>query len=186
MVDNLPKMTFLEQDGVVAICAKHFADLQDSKDGEWKLLKDYGRMGYGLKVFPVTAEFKKGKGPIATYRFVVEQGGIYYLEVWSAPSNPLKPDGTLCYGIRVNQEKIMLLPSVSSDYQAGEPDNKEWSQCVLNQIRKNKLPIQLQNGLNEIQIHAVDAGFVLEELLIYPEGVRESYLGPVENLYIKK
>ena len=78
----------------------------------------------------------------------------------------------------------MQIPSVTPNYEAGEPANYEWSQGVLNQVHTCKIPIQLQKGLNEVLIYAIDPGFVLEELFIYRTKPRESYLGPIESFYL--
>ena len=54
---TFPEMTFLEQDGVIAIYAKHFAYQKATTQGEWKVLERYGRVGSALKAFPVTRRF---------------------------------------------------------------------------------------------------------------------------------
>lgn len=181
-----PKMTFFEQEDVVAIYAEHFAYQKASAKGEWKLLSGYGRIKGALKAFPVTRRFTKENSPYVGYYLAVEAEGNYYLEVWSAPSNPLELGGTLCFGIGINQEKMIQFPSVTKDYQAGEPESQEWSRGVLNQIHKCKIPVKLQKGLNEIRVYAMDPGFVLEELIICRTKQKESYLGPVESFYLSK
>lgn len=179
-----PEMTFFEQEGVITIYAKHFAYQKATTQGEWKVLEKYGRVGSALKAFPVTRSFALENSPYVGYRIAVEEEGDYTLEVLSAPSNPLERGGTLCFGVGINQERIRQFSSVTPNYEAGEPANYEWSQGVLNQVHTCKIPIQLQKGLNEIQIHAIDPGFVLEELFIYRTKLSESYLGPMESFYL--
>lgn len=183
-VAGLPELTFFEQDGVVAMHAEHFAYQQPAAKGEWKILSGYGRTKNALKAFPLTSKFTVEDSPYVAYRLAVEEEDNYSLEVWSAPSNPLELHGNLCFGVAINQEKIRIMPSVSADYQAGEPANEEWSQGVLNQVHKSIIPIQLQKGLNEIRIYAIDSGFVLEELLVYRNPLKPSYLGPQESFYL--
>lgn len=180
---NLPAMTFLEQNGVIAINGEHFAKMQAAEGGEWKVLKGYGKIGCGLKAFPVTKEFADGKGPAVCYRLAVEEAGDYKLEVWSSPSNPIKRNGRLCFGIRLNQEQMVRIPSVSKDYCAGEPENEEWSRGVVNQIHKSILQVKLEKGLNEVWIYAIDPGFVLEKLFVYKGTKKESYFGAGESFY---
>ncbi len=181
--DNLPLMTFYEKDGIVVIPAKHYEKKSDVETGRWMELKQYGKYEYGLKALPVTAKFSLGKGPFVRYRFFVEEAGTYMLEVLSAPSNPLERNGRLEFGIKVNKEQIRKIASVDNNYEGGEPECESWSQGILEQIHRTKISILIPKGVNEIALYAIDAGFVLEELLIYKKGkhIPISYLGPQES-----
>lgn len=180
---TLPPMTFYEKDGIVAIRADHYAEQINGEKGKWLTLRDYGKTGIGLKAIPVTENFTLEEGPVVTYRVMVEQAGVYQLEVWSAPANPLVKGGRLCFGLKINEGNIKAIASVPDDYAGGEPENAAWSEGVLNQIHKTSVLITLKAGVNEISVIAKDAGFVLEELLLIREGatLKKSYLGPLEN-----
>lgn len=67
-------------------------------------------------------------------------------------------------------------------------DDQNWAAGVLNNIRRHCSSINCKEGLNTLRIHAVSPGFVLEKLVIYPEGKKpaNSYLGPTETYYIGK
>jgi hypothetical protein len=71
---------------------------------------------------------------------------------------------------------------------AGSPWNKEWCKGVLNQIRISKATLAFEKGVQEISIGELEAGLVLEKLLIYKEGAElpESYLGPPMSFYVKR
>lgn len=57
-----------------------------------------------------------------------------------------------------------------------------------NHIRRHSTGIHCRKGINKLRIYAVSPGFVLEKLVIYPEGKQpaDSYLGPTETYYIVK
>ena len=183
---NLPAMTFYERDGVVFIKAKHFLQKTNVGDYQWKEIKDYGKVRDVLKVFPVGKDFPVGEGPSLSYQMYFETGGRAFLEIWSAPINPLHPKKQLRFGYRINEEEIISQPSVSATYRGGNPDDKEWSEGVLNQVRKTIVPITVRKGINRIEIFAEDAAYILEGLLIYKmdKELLPCYLGPVENFYI--
>lgn len=180
---HLPVMTFYEKAGCIAILANHYAELSNTESGQWIQLNQYGKLGCGLKALPVTANFLLGEGPSVLYRIYVEQAGTYTLEVLSAPSNPLERGGRLKFGVKVNQERTKAYSSVPEEYEGGEPACTSWSEGIVNQIHKTEIQIVLREGVNEVKLFAMDAGFVLEELLIYREGIKipMSYLGPCEN-----
>lgn len=182
--EGLPAMTFLENKGVTVINAEHFARLSETPEGQWRLLKPYGRTGSGLKAFPVTKDFTAENAPEAVYSLMVMQEGEYTLEVWSSPANPAHYGERLCYHIAVNDGEYRRIPSVTGQFRAGDPEDKEWCQGTLEQIRKNDIKISLLKGINEIRIKAGDAGFILEKLLVYKEKPKPSYLGPKESYFV--
>lgn len=181
--DHLPSMTFYEQEGVLAIHADHYAKLSSCEFGNWKVIPHFGKVGTGLKAYPVTEHFSLGEGPEASYLAAVEKSGTYILELWSAPSNPLAVNGRLSCGVGINGEPPVEVPSVSENFCGGDPENEEWCGGVRNQIHISKLEVELHVGVNEIRIYAMDPGYVLEELLLYKKGniLPASYLGPGEN-----
>lgn len=181
--EQLPAMTFYENDGILAIHAQHDAKRYDGEKGQWMLLEGYGKTGCGLKAFPVDRNFDPGEGPSVLYRVAVEQEGCYKMEIWSAPSNPLAKGGRLQFAMCINSGSMEVLTSVSETFRGGEPENKEWCKGVLNQAHITYHEVWLHKGVNEILFFAVDAGFVLEGLLLYKceKKVPVSYLGPKES-----
>lgn len=54
---KLPPMTFLGRGDMFTIKAEHYCNKKDTEKGEFRILKDYGKHGTGVKVFPSTAAF---------------------------------------------------------------------------------------------------------------------------------
>jgi hypothetical protein len=57
---------------------------------------------------------------------------------------------------------------------------------VLDNIRISKTTLEFEQGVQKITIGALEAGLVLEKLLIYKKGSEpeKSYLGPPESYYV--
>lgn len=180
-------MTFFENNRTIVIEANHYQMLKNTDDSELIILNDFGRSGYGIKAYPVTNSFLVGEGPAAVYSVWMEQAGEYTLEVWMAPSNPVKHGTRMRYSVQVNEGKAQLIESVPDGFQAGVPHNTLWQTGVLNNIRKSLSRIDLIKGSNHIEIGIVDPGVVLERLVIYPDtyAPKKSYLGPMESYYKK-
>ena len=185
ITEELEPMTFYENDGVVAMLAEHYYESVPGKAGEWKELRGYGKYDSALKAFPVVETFSLGEGPAVKYQFIVEQAGKYQLQVLSAPSNPLVEGGKLSFGFQINDGFVLKANSVGDEYYGGEPACAEWCDGVLNQIHKKSITVMLKAERNEVTIYAVDAGFVLEELLIVRDDISlpSSYMGPEENWF---
>jgi hypothetical protein len=182
--EKLPSMTFMENNGVIAIEANHFCGREDVSEGGFAELKGYGRSGCGMKIFPVTADFKeKLKKPSLTYRFFIEKTGLYITEIWTTPTNPVQNNSPLRFLLGDSQNKTQIITAVPADFKAGSPKDERWCKGVLDNIRICKTALQLEKGVREITISAIEAGLVLERILIYTKSKPplSSYLGPPES-----
>ena len=183
---ELPEMTFLENNNVIVINANHFCAKKEVSKGGFIELENYGRTGCGMKVFPVTSDFdEKEEKPSLTYRFLIEKSGDYEVEVWTTPVNSVQNKRPLrCHLENSNGEKQIIV-TVPEDFRAGSPSDERWCQGVLDNIRINKTSFKFEKGVQEISVSALEAGLVLERIVIYPKNnpPLKSYLGPLESCY---
>jgi hypothetical protein len=180
VTQGLPPMTFLENNGVIVIPANRFCGKKDAVSADFKELINYGRSGFGMKVFPTTACFSENDdAPTLTYGFLIEEAGKYTAEIWTTPTNSIQNKRPLRFSFESSKGK-QIITAIPADFMAGSPSDKRWCEGVLNNIRIIKIPLTLEEGVREISISALEPGLVLEKVLIYREG-REplpSYLGP--------
>jgi len=178
---DLPPMTFLENNGVIVMEANQFCDKKDTAAGSFTDLKNYGRSGTGMKVFPTTAHFSEhDEKPSLAYRFLVEETGSYTAEIWLAPTNSVQNKRPLRFLLTDSRGGNQVITAVPAGFMAGSPSDSRWCEGVLNQIRVCKASLMFEKGIREISIGALEAGLVLERVLIYMDGKAplESYLGP--------
>jgi len=184
---DLPEMTFLENDGVIAINANHFCAKKDVSKGGFIELKNYGRTGCGMKVFPVTSDFnEKEEKPSLTYRFLIEKSGDYDMEVWTTPVNSIQNKRPLRCRLESSNGEKQIVVTVPDDFRAGSHTDERWCQGVLDNIRINKTSFKFEKGVQEISISALEAGLILERIIIYSKDKPplNSYLGPPESFFI--
>jgi hypothetical protein len=178
--ENLPPMTFLKNNGVIVIPANRFCGKKDVQAGKFIELKNYGRSGVGMKVFPTTACFTENDDvPSLKYRFLIEDGGNYTAEVWTTPTNSTQNKRPLRFLFESPRGR-QIITAVPADFMAGSPSDQRWCEGVLNNIRISKISLNFENGVQEISIGALEPALVLEKVLIYKEGrgPLASYLGP--------
>ena len=183
---KMPEMTFFENNGVIVINANHFCAKKDVSRGGFIELKNYGRTGCGMKVFPVTSDFnEKEEKPSLTYRFLIEKGGDYGVETWTTPVNSIQNKRPLRCRLESSNGEKRIIVTVPDDFHAGNPSDERWCQGVLDNIRINKTSFKFEKGIQEISISALEAGLVLERIVIYPKDnpPPKSYLGPLESFY---
>lgn len=181
-------MCFLECNGYVAIEAEHFAKQKSLPDTKWCMIEDYGRTLSGLKVFPTTVSFSlEEEAPELIYEVAIKEAGDYVLEVQCSPSNPLKEKGRLRYGLKVNEQPWQAVDLVAEDFRGGNWSDRNWCMQVLENINRSYTKISLREGKNKLCIKAMDAGVVLQRLLIYPQDhkIESAYLGPEESAYMR-
>jgi len=208
---KLPKMTFLENNGVITIEANHFCEKKDAPNGGFIELKNYGRSGYaaktanavkaagvspesgaqktagGMKVYPTTLDFAENdEKPTLTYRYSVEEAGEYTVEIWTTPTNPLIKNRPLRLMLS-NSNDRQIITTVDENFNAGSNSDHKWGQGVLENIRVTNALIKQEKGINEISIGALEAGLVLERIIIYKKDTKplKSYLGTPESFYVK-
>lgn len=177
-------MTFLPDKGIITMEAHHFCRQKDTEKGRFRELKGYGRSGHGMKVFPFTANFAETEqAPSLTYRFLAQETGEYQIEVWISPTNPMQSGAPLRFVLESPDGIRQIVNTVPEDFRAGDWSDSGWSKGVVDQIRIVKTKIHCQKGIQEITIGALEAGLILERILIYCKGnePKASYLGPMES-----
>ena len=185
---GLPELTFLENKGVVVIEANHFCHKKDVAEGRFVHLENYGRSGAGMKVYPTTVNFTETDVlPSLSYRFFAELAGVYTVEVWTTPTNPLRNHEPLRFAIGAEENARQVVTTVPADFVPFHTDPR-WCSGVLDNIRKTKTALTFNKGVREITIGALEAGLILERILIYraDNEPKPSYLGPQESFFIPK
>ncbi|MCT8139958.1 glycosyl hydrolase 115 family protein [Anaerobacillus sp. CMMVII] len=188
-IGNLAKKTFIQTKGYISIEAEHYVLKQEVKSEQgavhkFEVLDGYGKTLSAVKAFPTTEYFTPGKdAPNLEYQFVVQEAGSYELELYMQPSNPVSNDFTIFCGIQTNDDEIYIVNTLPEGYRV---DDDNWAIRVLDNIDRHVIKINCHEGVNTLRIYAVSPGFVLEKLVIYPEGKRpaNSYLGPTETYYV--
>ncbi|MCD8509839.1 MAG: glycosyl hydrolase 115 family protein [Bacillus sp. (in: Bacteria)] len=185
-LSQYPEGTFVDTNGYISMEAAHFVHNKRAEAGQFEVLEGYGKTLSAVKAFPTTEYFTPEKdAPYLEYHFVVQEGGVYEVELYMNPSNPVTRENTIACGIQTNEDDINVENTIPEGYRV---EGKEWDAGVVNNIRTYRSSINCKAGLNTLRIYAVSPGFVLEKLVIYPEGRKPatSYLGPTETYYVGK
>lgn len=186
MVENVPAGTFIERDGIVSVEAEHFVRNEPYGEYKFEKLEDYGKTLSSMKIYPTTGNFDEiGKAPCLTYSVYVKEAGEYSLKAITAPVNNLEDGRTMRYAVSVSGGDMQIGDTIPAENYAiggGAWSNpKGWSKGVLNNCHYGITTHELNEGLNEIKFYGVEAGLVLQKLVLYKGELPESYLGPDES-----
>lgn len=185
---ELPAGYFLENQGVITMEANHYLTKKDVTDGVFTLLPHCGRSGNGMKVMPSTSAYtEEQEKPEITYGFYLPQAGSYKVELWTNPFNSAVQGKEVAVEIRAGEQQRQKLQIIGPDFRGGDYNDGRWCQGVLDHIRVTTTTLEFAAGLQTLTIGALDAGVVLERVLVYPADrkLKKSYLGPEES-YFKK
>ncbi len=186
---KLPEMTYLDRNGVFAMGAEHFCRKNDTKKGGFQVMEGYGKFGGGVKVFPSTAAFaEEEEKPKLYYSFLSREAGTYRVEIFTAPSNPLKSGQSVNLLVGRGEENPIKAEILPADYKGGDYWDGRWCAAALDQQHRTCVALEFGEGVQELALGALEAGTVIEKILIYKEGtcVPASYLGPQESFYVKR
>lgn len=187
--EKLPVGTFLDTKDYICIEAEHYSNKVDStnKQAGFQVIDGYGKTLSGLKVFPTIDYFTpEVDAPYLEYQFEVKAAGEYEAELYMQPSNACTTENQLLYGLQMNDGEVVTRNTIPSGEKVGD-NNAFWGEGVLSNIRKQATKMTCKEGINTLRVYAITPGFVLEKVVIYPEGKKpaDSYLGPKETYYIQ-
>lgn len=184
---NLPNMTFIETNNVISIEAEHVSDNVSKSKASWKVIENYGRTLSSLKMFPTTLSFHKVEdAPYLEYLLKVNEDSEYILTIYISPTNNLREKSRLKYAVAFDDEKETIKDALPDGFVAGNYNNDFWCNAVLNNIHITTTNHRLTKGIHKLRFYGLDAGLVLQKLVLSKEKLPYSYFGPEESFYIKK
>lgn len=178
----VPKPTSPERTGTaIAVEAESFVRKVARSGASWEKIPGLGRTGDSVAVFPTTmaslpVERLANDAPRLEYDLRFEAGGEFPLHVNLIPTQPIQAGRGLRFGVALNDEPPR---EVVVDVADG---SREWAQNVLNAtvVGSTKLNVPIA-GRHTLRIYAVDAGVVLDKIVVDCGGLQPSYLGPKET-----
>ena len=163
----------------ISIPAGGYSRCFASGSASFRMIGDYSRGMDAIKAYPQDEVFGVKKAPYLEYKISVPVSGRYDVTLYTNPSNPFSREPSILVGISVNGGKVKKVNMIPEEFAVGD-GNPYWSQGVLDNVRKTSVTIELEAGVNVINIHAVNPNLVLQKIVICEEGAKipESYLGP--------
>ncbi|MEA3188810.1 MAG: hypothetical protein QOD99_2640 [Chthoniobacter sp.] len=172
---------FVERDNVVSIDAGHFAGRKDLPSGAgWRSIPGLGRTGSAVTVLPSTAAISPDVAPSLDYHFHIATNGRAKLQVRLLPTHPLVTGQGLRLAAAID-DGLPIPLAVTAGF---DPKSSGWSERVLaNAIETSvELPKPLTPGWHTLRLVAVDAGVVIDKIVLDLGGLGPSYDGPPETV----
>jgi hypothetical protein len=170
--------SFIEYNGYISIEASDFTNAFNSQTLHWQTIPQIGKTGNGVTMFPVTAKsiMPSAASPCLSYNIQVFDTGYVTINAFFSPtinfnSTPLR------YGISFDDEAPRVF-NITAD-----TSQKAWALSVADNIKVAQSKARfITAGKHVVKFWYVDAGVVLQKIVIDMGGVKQSYLGPPETL----
>jgi len=175
---SVPIYGFAESNGVVSIEAEHSAANRAANGVAWQVIPGFGETLSAMEAFPITAPSSIGPAPqtCLDYNFYLYNAAPRTLESILAPTLDFTPDRGLRYSIAVDSRSATVVNAWSSNTHA------DWAKAVSDGVHKVSTPLgNLAAGQHTLHFCRVDAGVVLEKLVIFSGLAPTTYLGPSES-----
>lgn len=186
VLEALPKPSgarpgdFVERDKIVSINAGHFTDHNDTPGGAgWRVIPNLGRTNSAVTVLPFTVTITTTAAPSLDYRFYIATNSPAKLLVRLLPTYPLVTGQGLRLAVAIDD--ISPIPLVVT--KGFDPKSDEWSERVLANATyaTADIPKALTPGWHTLRLIAVNAGVVVDKIVLDLGGLHPSYDGPAET-----
>lgn len=177
-INKISVKGFVETDGVVSIEGAHYTKAINSDFIKWQVIPNLGRTLSGVTTFPVTAtndSILNNNSPRLEYQIYLLDTGTIQVHAYLSPTLPFHNEG-LRYAVSMDDERPQMI-NMNEGY-----TEMLWRKWVAdNIIDKTSTHYISKPGRHVLKFWRVDAGVVLQKLVVDSGGLMESYLGPPEN-----
>lgn len=183
---GLPKNTFVEAHDVVSVEAEHTSNNVKRSDVQWEAINNYGKTLSSIKMFPTTVSFTDVKdAPYVEYSIYVDEDSNYTLTAYAAPSNNTSNNGRLRYAVAFDDGTPVVADTLSKNFVSGDYNNAAWNNGVMDNIHISTTTHKLTKGVHTLRFYGMDAGVVLQKLVLSNKALPSSYFGPEESYCTK-
>ncbi len=169
---------FVESDHVVSIEAEHFTRQNSVAGVHWDKIPDYGATLSAMTIFPIDAPSVEppATSPMLEYRMYLFDSGEFNVEAILAPTLNYVPGRGVRFAIAFDDQAPRVIDALVGSTQ------KDWEQSVSDGVRKVQTTLNLaEPGWHTLKFSMVDAGVVLEKIVVSQGALKPSYLGPPES-----
>lgn len=176
---------FVECDKVVSMDAGHFSRRNDLPSGAgWRAVPGLGRTASAVTVLPSTTSITSNAAPSLEYRFHVTTDGAATVRVRLVPTYPLISGRGLRFAVAMDEAVPQSVAvTLGFDNKSNDKSLTEWQRRVLDNATEASLKLTqpLAPGWHTLRLVAVDAGIVVDKIILDFGGLPPSYDGPAET-----
>jgi hypothetical protein len=170
--------TFIAGNGYISIEAEHYAKAVNSSTVRWDVIPGLGRTLSSVTTFPVTAksETLSSTSPHLEYGVYLQDSGSVKVKLYLSPTLNIHNTTGLRFAVSFDNEAPQVI-NLHDDSSL-----KVWEQWVSdNVIVKTSNHVLQRGGYHTLKFWRIDAGVVLQKLVVETKEIKPSYLAPPES-----
>jgi hypothetical protein len=188
IVNNItPKITqpktFIEGNGYISIEAEHYTKSVNSSLVRWDVIPGLGRTSSSITTFPVTAksEALNATSPYLEYGIYLQDSGSVKVNLYLSPTLNFHNTQGLRFAVSFDNQPPQIV-NLHEDQSL-----QAWERWVSdNVILKTSTHVLQRSGYHTLKFWRIDAGVVLQKLVVETKETKPSYLGPPESYFMGK
>lgn len=190
--NDLPQVIgFVENTGIVSMEAAHFSNKFDANDIHWTVVPNLGRTNSSVMAEPANAarQTPGDKAPRLEYVFTVldDKDKDLKVETYLSPTLNYQKNEGLKFAIAIDNEE----PQIINIHEGEKVPDWEypdwWNNSVGDHIKKKQtIHKGVKAGKHTLKVWMIDPGVVFQKFVIDAGGLKPSYLGPPESVYLKQ
>ncbi|HEY4082097.1 MAG TPA: glycosyl hydrolase 115 family protein [Burkholderiaceae bacterium] len=170
---------FVETDGVISIEAEHYGRAVAVPGREWLRIPGHGRTLSGMSTMPGTASSPASSDMRLEYPMHLFNSGKVHVIVTLAPTQKFQPGPGLRFAVSIDEEKPQIVNMHADESPA------YWDRSVSDgAVTFSTDHVIATPGAHTLKFWALDAGVVLQKLVVDAGGLKPSYLGPPESPFV--
>jgi hypothetical protein len=176
------KNCFVEANNYVSMEAVNYTYKSEQAPYSWQIIPNLGRTGSAITLLPVTAmDIPQDMRPMLEYDIYLFNRGTFNISLYLSPTQNFGYKDGLKFAVSIDDQA----PVVINMHKGDTPDwkyPKYWEQAVGNNIRIASREVNnIVPGRHTLKFYAIDAGIVLQKIVIGKGDVKPAYLGPPES-----
>jgi len=179
---------FVENNGVVSMEAVRFTNAVNSKDISWTVIPNLGRTNSSVTVEPANADRRKpGENtPRLEYVFTIFNEAELKVDTYLSPTLNYQKNEGLKYAIAIDDEEPQIINMHEGETTPDWEYPDWWNNSVTDHIKKKRSVHSIgKPGKHTLKVWMVDPGVVFQKFVIDAGGLKPSYLGPPESVYLE-
>ncbi len=178
---------FIENNGVIAFEAVHFTRKNDTRNIYWTEVPNLGRTGSAMIIEPVNIARQNPQKdtPMLEYDFSVFTEGEVAIHTYLSPTQDFRKGDGLHYAIAVDDEEPQIINMNEGEIKPDYEYAGWWTKSVGDHIKIKESSHKIDKaGKHTLKIWVIDPGIAFQKFVIDVGGLRSSYLGPPESVYL--
>ncbi len=179
---------FVENNGVVSMEAAHYTNAVNSENIRWIVIPNLGRTNSSVTVEPANAnrQMPGDHSPYLEYVFTVFNEGELNVDIYISPTLNYQKNEGLKFAIAIDDEEPQIINMHEGEIGPDWEYPNWWNNSVTDHIKiKRSVHKIAKPGKHILKVWMIDPGVVFQKFVIDAGGLKPSYLGPPESVYLE-